>query len=338
MALPVVRAGGVNTNPLAKLAQAGVVAVKNKLSNDLITMASSLGGSMGDYTYDTLKTYAQMYGKRTGKRGTAALNDNRRTTVGRPLSIPTGFGSVIQSMPYQFGSAARHVNHGPGLRVMGSEVLCSVGIPTIPSENTPCFTFSGTYVPQFPLNPLATFNIGATLYYMMPRLASFSENFDLFAFRKFSLTYVPSTGTGANGNVAIGYCRDGGEAASNIPTYAGIMNLSPAVITPYYVGTTITVPLGNNGDDVFYSHLGGSLIADHRQAYQGKIFGRNGSSTVAAQAETFGTIIINYIIDLYSPCQGTNNPPPPIPPVTIEVIEDQPSRPLVSTDDNKSQE
>jgi hypothetical protein len=284
------------------LMNSGKRAISRKATDQAYVVAETLGQMGADKIYDVISNSIPTWREQKGSGTFRKSNSKSVVPVGRPLSIPTGFGATIQSQPYTFGSAQRHPIHGPGLRIRGNELTC-YGALTPGSHN-----FFGVTTPAadsftaFPLNPLS---VGAGAY-LMPRLATFASNFDLFVFREFTVTYVPNTGTDRTGSFALGYCRDGAETATAVPDPAAIMQLSPSLMSPFYMGTSVRVPCGTNRtDEAFYTQIGAlGGDSEKRLSWQGKVFCQHNSAPLPDVQLIVGTFIISYVCDLYSPCKS----------------------------------
>lgn len=295
----------------AKLLKTAGSAVKNRIENDVMQLVGDVAGSGAGWVMDTLKSLRQSGGKAKRRtRGWGGSMSGGTNNISRPLSMPMAFGTTMTNVPITFGVAKRLPIRGPGLRIQGREQVAYAvtGPPFPPSTDPPIFSVDPAVTPSVASIGLNPYSSNGGQYYF-PRLAIQASLFDFFVFRRFRLTYVPSTGTNTNGFLAIGYCRDGDEGIAVVDGTHAVAQLAPGFASPTYVGASLEVPCGTPGDDVYYTYQAGTSPADVRLANQGRLFGYYGGAPPAT-AELYGTFYVEYTIDLYSPCKSVATMPP----------------------------
>lgn len=279
----------------------GDTSVRSKILSGATAVASKIATKI---LSDTIESAPDLISNH-GKKGIASLlewHENRRRKnspseryVSPPLSVPTSFGQVVSSMPYGFSSAPVHIVNGPGLRVKGSEIVGSVHTTTSASEDYWVFNCNGLPQSGITMNPLHIVNSS----YQFKRLAQFALQFDHFRFRNFTIRYIPYSGTAETGNFAVGFCRDPVEVLA-LPEE--VMICSPSAMSPYYIGFKLSIPCGG-GPEVFYTRIPSGVNAPStiRQCNQGQIPLR-GKKVDEENPRQLGTILVEYVVDLYSPC------------------------------------
>jgi len=128
------------------------------------------------------------------------------------------------------------------------------------------------------------------------RLAAIEEMYQWYAIRRLKVHYVPTTGTGTVGSVAIGVATDADESAAFAsPTQQQVLELNPAVLTPVWAMSTLEIQ--HRGTKLWQSFASGNEDPDteFQMIIAASLLG-------GIAGTTYGQLWMEFEIDFYQQC------------------------------------
>jgi hypothetical protein len=222
-------------------------------------------------------------GRQSQSQGKGASSNGRSGPTKGVASVPSSVGMILPRSSFQRGGRAQAMadqDSGSSERITGCDLY---SLPIKSGSSTPAAGFGGT----------AAYWSAITPSIISTRLGAIEEMYQWYAFRRIKFHYVPNTGTGTVGSVALGVTTDWEESVSfATPTQQQTLEFNPSVLTP--VWAMATMELQHKGSKLFECYAANGESEDTR--YQAQIC----AVILGGVASTvYGQLWIEYELDFY---------------------------------------
>jgi hypothetical protein len=209
----------------------------------------------------------------------------RNWAVGAPVTV----GHITQSPVWMdLDKAAPHIM-GPGMRVVGRQLLCNC--ETTNAQNFIFSTVAGGAT-------IITGNfIAISPDTLNGRIALIARNFSRYVFRHVRIVFVTRSATSSVGAFAISMVPDPEADAFVTISYPAVIQTTPSCAGP--VWSTFAIESDCLIDNLLWTEVDAATTAGGRQTMQ---YGLLGALDINASAATLlGEFFIEYVCDFYVP-------------------------------------